>query len=84
MRDRNGPKTGEVTAIFGLPSFHSEWALWGIGYPTFQMTAITSNKGTCERVARNSVTANPISPHTQGANAYASGPRPSNLYDQGI
>jgi hypothetical protein len=26
MRDRNGPKTGKVTAIFGLPSFRSEWA----------------------------------------------------------
>jgi hypothetical protein len=26
------------------------------------MTSITSNKGTCERVARNSVTANKITP----------------------
>jgi hypothetical protein len=61
MRDRNGPKTGEVTAIFGLPSFRPEWALWGITYPTFQIASITSNKGTCEPVPRNSVTANKIS-----------------------
>jgi hypothetical protein len=27
MRDRNGSKTGEVTVIFGLSSFHLEWAL---------------------------------------------------------
>jgi hypothetical protein len=58
MRDRSGPKTGEVTAIFGLPSFRSEWALWGITYPTFQIVSITSNKGTCEPVPNNLVTAN--------------------------
>jgi hypothetical protein len=62
MRDRSGPKTGEVTAIFGLPLFRSEWALWGITYPTFQIASITSNKDTCERVPRNSVTANKITP----------------------
>jgi hypothetical protein len=62
MRDRNGPKTGEVRAIFGLPSFRPEWALWGITYPTFQIASITSNKGTCEPVPRNLVTANKISP----------------------
>jgi hypothetical protein len=33
MRNRSGPKTGEVTAIFGLPSFRPEWALRGITYP---------------------------------------------------
>jgi hypothetical protein len=61
MRDRNGLRTGEVTAIFGLAYIRSEWVLRGIGYPTFQMSCITSNKGTCEPVARNSVTANKIS-----------------------
>jgi hypothetical protein len=58
MRDRSEPKTGEVTAIFGLPSFRSEWALWGITYPTFQIVSITSNKGTCEPVPNNLMTAN--------------------------
>jgi hypothetical protein len=58
MWERNGPRTGEVTVIFGLAYIRSKWALWGICYPTFQMAAITSNKDTCEPVARNSVTAN--------------------------
>jgi hypothetical protein len=58
--DRNGPRTKEVTAIFGLAYIRSKWALWGITYLTFQMTSITSNKGTCEPMPRNSVTANKI------------------------
>jgi hypothetical protein len=40
-----GPERGEVTTIFGLTYIRSELALWGIGYPTFQMSCITSNKG---------------------------------------
>jgi hypothetical protein len=57
---------GEVTAIFGLAYIRSKWALSGITYPTFQREAITSNKGTCEPVARNSVTANKITPPAYG------------------
>jgi hypothetical protein len=70
MRDRNGPRTGEVTAIFGLPSFRSEWALCGITYPTFQMASITSNKGTCEPMPRNSVIANKIALDTGKRSQY--------------
>jgi hypothetical protein len=85
MRDRNGPRTGEVTAIFGLAYIRSKWALWGITYPTFQMMSITSNKGTCEPVPRTSVTANKITPRRpavdpQGRIYIGRGPWPSKWY----